>query len=67
MIPEAWYCVWCGRNYVREKYYAVCNTGIYSIEETTWRENFSCSIDDTPPYPPEDRHSSPLTAGGGRR
>lgn len=27
-IPEAWYCIWCGRHYKGEKHCAVCNTGI---------------------------------------
>lgn len=64
VIPEAWYCVWCGRHYKGEKHCVSCGTGIYSIEETDWRENYTCSIGDSRSYPPEDRHSSPLAAGG---
>ncbi|HAX9835774.1 TPA: hypothetical protein JS210_001179 [Escherichia coli] len=41
----AWYCVWCGQHYAGDKLCTACNTGIYSIEETAWRENYICPVD----------------------
>ncbi|WP_369794383.1 putative zinc ribbon protein [Serratia sp. DD3] len=38
---RSWYCVWCQNHYQGEKYCIACNTGIYSIEEESWRENYT--------------------------
>lgn len=59
VIPEAWYCVWCGRHYKGEKHCAVCHTGIYSIEETAWRENYTRPVDS-----PGDQRPLPRVSGG---
>lgn len=56
----AWYCVWCGRHYEGKKHCATCNTGIYSIEETAWCENYTCSVDS------QDDRRSLTSASGGR-
>lgn len=62
IMAEAWYCVWCGRHYAGEKHCATCDTGIYSIEETVWRENYTCSVDNPGQQPSENQRSS--TSGG---
>nr|HBK6101721.1 hypothetical protein [Citrobacter freundii] len=59
VIPEAWYCVWCGRHYKGDKHCTICNTGIYSIEETAWLENYTCPVDS-----PGDRRTLPSVPGG---
>ncbi|MDE9702794.1 putative zinc ribbon protein [Citrobacter portucalensis] len=64
MVSEAWYCVWCGRHYVGEKHCVACNTGIYSIEETAWRENYTCPVDYPSQHSPEERGASLLVSGG---
>lgn len=55
----AWYCVWCRRHYEGEKHCAACNTGIYSTEETAWRENYTCPVDNQ-----GNRHSLTSASGG---
>ncbi|GCL78511.1 TPA: putative zinc ribbon protein [Escherichia coli] len=67
MVPEDWYCVWCGRHYVGEKHCVGCNSGIYSIEEIAWRENYTCPVGDSHPHTPEGWSSSPLAAEGDGR
>lgn len=59
VMPEDWYCVWCGRHYKGEKHCVVCNTGIYSIEETAWRESYTCAVDSL-----DYRGSLPSVSGG---
>ncbi|MFT2791389.1 putative zinc ribbon protein [Serratia sp. T13T92] len=38
---RSWYCVRCQSHYQGEKHCITCNTGIYSIKETRWQENYT--------------------------
>jgi hypothetical protein len=38
---RSWYCVWCQNHYQGEKHCIACGTGIYSIEEARWQENYT--------------------------
>ncbi len=60
----AWYCVWCGRHYAGEKHCATCNTGIYSIEEAAWHENYLRPVDSPGQQSSEDPGLSASTSGG---
>ncbi|CAH6636234.1 MULTISPECIES: zinc-ribbon domain-containing protein [Pseudocitrobacter] len=53
MATESWYCVWCGCHYEGEKHCAVCNTGIYSIEDTVGQGDIH-PIEDPAQCPPAD-------------
>ena len=64
VIPEAWYCVWCGSHYDGDKHCVVCNTGIYSIEESDWRDNYISPIDEPAKSSPEKRHLADSAPGG---
>lgn len=63
IMAEAWYCVWCGCHYAGEKHCTACNTGIYSIEETVWRENYTCPVNNSDHQPSEDPGLSASTLG----
>lgn len=41
VMSLAWYCVWCANHYSGEKRCTACGTGIYSIEETCWQNNYT--------------------------
>lgn len=41
VMSLAWYCVWCGEHYSGEKRCTACGTGIYSIEEASWQNNYT--------------------------
>ncbi|WP_370613283.1 zinc-ribbon domain-containing protein [Citrobacter portucalensis] len=58
LVMQSWYCVWCGRHYRGDKHCAICNTGLYSVEETIWRENYTCPVES-----PGDRRSLPAVPG----
>ena len=62
-MAETWYCVWCGHHYAGEKHCATCNTGIYSIEETAWRGNYTCPVNNPAQQPSEDPRLAALTSG----
>lgn len=38
---QSWYCVRCQSHYQGGKHCITCGTGIYSIEEARWRENYT--------------------------
>ncbi|OMQ18123.1 putative zinc ribbon protein [Serratia oryzae] len=38
---KSWYCVLCQSHYQGEKHCTQCGSGIYSIEEARWRENYT--------------------------
>ncbi|WP_337262761.1 MULTISPECIES: putative zinc ribbon protein [unclassified Serratia (in: enterobacteria)] len=40
-VVKSWYCVWCRDHYLGEKHCIECGTGIYSIEEAQWWENYT--------------------------
>ncbi|MDM2772723.1 zinc-ribbon domain-containing protein [Citrobacter sp. Cpo126] len=63
VIPEAWYCVWYGRHYAGEKHCATCNTGIYSIEEAAWQENYLRPVNGPGQQSSEDLGLSAPTSG----
>ncbi|NIH92367.1 hypothetical protein FHW31_003842 [Enterobacter asburiae] len=41
VMSLAWYCVWCANHYSGEKRCTACGTGIYSIEEACWQNNYT--------------------------
>ncbi|HDS8636246.1 TPA: hypothetical protein QH746_002179 [Klebsiella variicola] len=41
VMSLAWYCVWCANHYSGEKRCTACGTGIYSIEEDCWQNNYT--------------------------
>lgn len=41
VMSHAWYCVWCAKHYSGEKRCTACGTGIYSIEEACWQNNYT--------------------------
>ncbi|MBH3133348.1 hypothetical protein I5L50_16815 [Serratia marcescens] len=41
VMTLSWYCVWCSDHYQGAKYCYRCHTGIYSIEEANWQNNYT--------------------------
>lgn len=41
VMTLSWYCVWCSDHYQGAKYCYRCQTGIYSIEEANWQNNYT--------------------------
>lgn len=61
---QSWFCIWCGSHYDGDKHCVVCNTGIYSIEESDCRDNYISPIDEPAKSSPEKRHLADSTPGG---
>ncbi|EOZ5388145.1 putative zinc ribbon protein [Klebsiella pneumoniae] len=43
VLPQDWYCVWCGSHCRGMKCCPWCRTGIFSIEKASWQTNYCCS------------------------